>query len=153
MRGLPSVSGGQILQHGAQQWLLKRGAGRGEETWEWLRGTCAQLHPTFCAPTDCSQPGSSVYSYLDFPDKNTGVGCHFLLQRIFLTQGLNSCISCTGQMDSLLLHHLGSLLSSVLASKMPGASLDSGEVPALMIHRMEKKMQLLGASVFHFSKI
>ena len=25
----------------------------------------------------------------DFPDKNTGVGCHFLLQGIFLTQGSN----------------------------------------------------------------
>ena len=25
----------------------------------------------------------------DFPSKNTGVGCHFLLQGIFLTQGLN----------------------------------------------------------------
>ena len=25
----------------------------------------------------------------DFPDKNTGVGCHFLLQGIFPTQGLN----------------------------------------------------------------
>ena len=25
----------------------------------------------------------------DFPDKNTGVGCHFFLQEIFLTQGLN----------------------------------------------------------------
>ena len=25
----------------------------------------------------------------DFPGKNTGVGCHFLLQGIFLTQGLN----------------------------------------------------------------
>ena len=25
----------------------------------------------------------------DFPSKNTGVGCHFLLQRILLTQGLN----------------------------------------------------------------
>ena len=24
------------------------------------------------------------------PDKNTGVGCHFLVQGIFLTQGLNS---------------------------------------------------------------
>ena len=24
-----------------------------------------------------------------FPSKNTGVGCHFLLQGIFLTQGLN----------------------------------------------------------------
>ena len=25
----------------------------------------------------------------DFPGKKTGVGCHFLLQGIFLTQGLN----------------------------------------------------------------
>lgn len=50
-------------------------------------------------------------------------------------------------------HALGSLLSSGLASIMPRASLDSGEVPALMIHRMEKKTQLLGASVLHFSKI
>ena len=25
----------------------------------------------------------------DFPEKNTGVGCHFLLQETFLTQGLN----------------------------------------------------------------
>ena len=27
---------------------------------------------------------------MDSPGKNIGVGCHFLLQRIFLTQGLNS---------------------------------------------------------------
>ena len=27
----------------------------------------------------------------NFPGKNTGVGCHFLLQGIFLTQGLNLC--------------------------------------------------------------
>ena len=26
----------------------------------------------------------------DFPGKSTGMGCHFLLQEIFLTQGLNS---------------------------------------------------------------
>ena len=31
----------------------------------------------------------------DFPCKNTGVGCHFLLQGIFLTQGF--CISCIGR--------------------------------------------------------
>ena len=28
-------------------------------------------------------------STLDFPSKSTGVGCHFLLQRIFQTQGSN----------------------------------------------------------------
>ena len=31
-------------------------------------------------PVDCSPPGSSVHG--DSPDKNTGVGCHFLLQGI-----------------------------------------------------------------------
>ena len=35
---------------------------------------------------DCSLPGSSVYG---IPGKNTGVGCHSLLQGIFLTQGSN----------------------------------------------------------------
>ena len=31
----------------------------------------------------------------NFPGKSTGVGCHFLLQRIFLTQGLNpSLVRC-----------------------------------------------------------
>ena len=28
----------------------------------------------------------------DFPGKSTGMGCHFLLQRIFPTQGLNPCL-------------------------------------------------------------
>ena len=28
----------------------------------------------------------------NFPGTNTGVGCHFLLQRIFSTQGLNTCL-------------------------------------------------------------
>ena len=36
---------------------------------------------------DCSPPGSSVHE--DYPGKNTGVGCHALLQGIFPTQGSN----------------------------------------------------------------
>ena len=35
----------------------------------------------------CSPPASSVHG--DSSSKNTGVGCHFLFQGIFLTQGLN----------------------------------------------------------------
>ena len=42
---------------------------------------------TLCDPMDYSLPGSS-YPW-DFPGKNTGVGCHFLLQGIFQTEGLN----------------------------------------------------------------
>ena len=45
--------------------------------------SCVQL---FCDPMDCSPPGSSVHG---FPRQNTGVGCHVLLQGIFLTQGSN----------------------------------------------------------------
>ena len=37
---------------------------------------------------DYSPSGSSVHG--DSPGKNTGVGCHTLLQGIFPTQGLNS---------------------------------------------------------------
>ena len=33
---------------------------------------------TLCNPMDCSPPGSSVHG--DSPGKNTGVGCHALLQ-------------------------------------------------------------------------
>ena len=41
-------------------------------------------------PKDCSLPGSSVY--WDSPGKNTGVGCHALLQGIVPTQGSNPVI-------------------------------------------------------------
>ena len=49
-------------------------------------GLCsvAQSCPTLCDPMDCSPPGSSVHG--NSPDKNTGVGCHVLLQGIFPTQ-------------------------------------------------------------------
>ena len=45
-----------------------------------------QLCPTLCDPKDCNPPGFSPWN---FPGKNIGVGCRFLLKGIFLTQGLN----------------------------------------------------------------
>ena len=47
----------------------------------------AQSSLTLCNPLDYSPPGSSVHG--DFPGKNTGMGCHTLLQGIFPTQGSN----------------------------------------------------------------
>ena len=46
----------------------------------------------------------------DFPCKNPGVGCHFLLQGIFLVQGLNLCLLCLlhWQVDSLPLSQMSS---------------------------------------------
>ena len=44
----------------------------------------AQSCPALCNSKDCSLPGSSIHE--DSPGKNTGVGCHVLLQGIFPTQ-------------------------------------------------------------------
>ena len=44
----------------------------------------------------------------NFPGKNTGMDCHFTLQGIFPTQGLNLCL-LHWQANSLPLSHLGSL--------------------------------------------
>ena len=52
----------------------------------------------FCNPMDYS----SLLSPWNFSGKNTGMGCHFLLQGIFLTQGSNPCL-LNWQADSLSL--------------------------------------------------
>ena len=45
---------------------------------------------TLCHPMDCRLQGSSLH--VDSPGKNTGVGCHALLQGIFPVQELNQCL-------------------------------------------------------------
>ena len=52
-----------------------------------------------CDPMGHSPPGSRPW---DSPGKKTGVGCHALLQGIFLTQGSNQLL-LHWQADSLLL--------------------------------------------------
>ena len=47
-----------------------------------LLQSCPTLRPQRRQPTRLPRPWDS-------PGKNTGVGCHFLLQGIFLTQGSN----------------------------------------------------------------
>ena len=60
----------------------------------------------------CGLQPTSLLSLRDFPGKNTGVGCHFLLQRTFPNQRLNPCLLhlLHWQVDSLPLTHLGSPL-------------------------------------------
>ena len=55
------------------------------------------------------QPTRLLYPW-DFSSRNTGVGCHFLLQWIFLIHGLNPCLLrlLHWKVDSLPLSHLGS---------------------------------------------
>jgi len=61
---------------------------------------------------------------MGFSGENTGVGCHVLLQRVFLTQGSNPCLLhlLHWQAGSLQLTHQGS--------------------PKLLVekHKMEKKV-------------
>ena len=47
----------------------------------------AQSSLTLCDPIACQ-----LLCPWNFPGKNPGVGCHVLLQGIFLTQGLNLCL-------------------------------------------------------------
>ena len=62
----------------------------------------------FVTPSTCSPPGSSTHGI--FPGKNTGVACHFPLQGIFPTKGLNPHLLSLlhWQTDSSPLSHLGS---------------------------------------------
>ena len=59
-------------------------------------------------PWTCSTPGSSVRGI--FLGKNTGVGCQFLHQGIFLIQGSNLRLLCLLHYRRILYHlsHLGS---------------------------------------------
>ena len=50
---------------------------------------CRSSCPTLCNPMDYSPPGSCSSVHGDFSGKNTGVGCHALLQGIFQTQELS----------------------------------------------------------------
>ena len=54
----------------------------------------------------------------DFPGKTTGVGCHFLLWGIFLTQGSNSPF-LLWQVDSLPVSHKRSLWECYLVLNSP----------------------------------
>ena len=69
-----------------------------------------QLWLTLCDPLDCSPLGSSVHEI--FSGKNTGAGCHFLLQGDFSNPGIEpmSPASPVLQADSLPLSHQGSLI-------------------------------------------
>ena len=70
-----------------------------------IHGT--QSRPTVCSPVDCSPSGS--FCPWSFPGRNTGVGCHLLLQGMFLPQGSNLHLLHLRQwqVNSLPLSHLG----------------------------------------------
>ena len=66
--------------------------------------------PALCDPMDLEP--ASLFCPWDFPGRNTGVGCHFLLQGIFPTQESNPHLLhlLYWQTDSLPLCHPGSVI-------------------------------------------
>ena len=77
-----------------------------------LSVSCQVMSDSFQDPMDCSPPGSS-YPW-DFWDKNSGVGCHVLLQGIFPTLGSNLHLLCW-QVVYFPLSHQGSPMWTILA--------------------------------------
>ena len=69
---------------------------------------CVQVYLTLCGSMDCRPHG--LLCPWNFPGKNTGAGCNFLLQRIFPTQGLNPCFFC-------FLHSAGGFFTTVPLQK------------------------------------
>ena len=68
---------------------------------KWVKSLCL----TLCDPMDCSL--TRFLRPWDFPGKNTGVGCHFLLQEIYPTQVLNPGLPHCRQMLFYRLSHQG----------------------------------------------
>ena len=81
----------------------------------------AQSCLTPCDPMDCSPPGSPVHG--DSPGKNTGVGCHAVLQSFFPTQGSNPGLLHCSQIVYYL-NHQGR--HRITEGKMPVRCLVSG---------------------------
>ena len=74
----------------------------------WYYANCCLLfNCVWIFVTSGLQPASFLCPW-GSPGKNTGMGCHFLLQGIFPTQGLNLCL-LHWQEDSLPLSHQGNL--------------------------------------------
>ena len=93
------------LRHSAQ--VAKERTGLTQPLGICCVGSVAQSCLTLCEPMDCSPPGSCPW---DSPGKNTGVGCHALLQEDLSEPGIEPTFpeSPALQADSLLLSPWGS---------------------------------------------
>ena len=93
-------------------------------------------------------PARLLYPW-NFPGNNTGVGCHFLLQGIFPTQGLNPCLLhlLHWQADSLPLSHLERpFLNLTLNKLMPQANLQVDYSLDFFFSRESLSVEFTGAN-------
>ena len=75
-----------------------------------------QSCPTLCVPIDCSPPSSRPW---DSPGKNTGVGCHFLLQRMKVKSESEVAQSCRTLSDPMDCSLLGSSVYGIFQARVP----------------------------------
>ena len=113
---------------------------------------CLVAHscPALCDPMDCSPAGSSVHT----PGKNTGVGCHALLQGIFPTQGSNSGLphyrqilyrlSHQGSPRTLGVDNLFLLQGIFPTQELNPPALQADSLPAELPGRLWKKATRIG---------
>ena len=107
--------------------------------------TSAQSRLTLCNPMVCNPPGS--FEHEIFPGENAGLGCHFLLQRIFPTQGSNPGLLRCRQMLYRLSHQVQLLgqedplekgmatHSSILAWRIPWTE-ETGRLQSMGLQRV-----------------
>ena len=118
------------------------------------------LIPSYMCVLSCSVVSDSVQLYglqparlfclWDYPGKN-GTSCHFLLQGIFPTQGLNLHLLCLLHwQDSLQLATLGSLHPISLHFKsIPNCSYSSGHQSNAQIQQNRSKMYENNCPIIH----
>ena len=108
---------------------------------------CAQLCQILCNLMDYSPPGSSVHGIFWArieKCKSTWVGCHFLLQETFPTQGLNQGVPHCRQ-TLYRLSHQGSPSEKVIVnfSAFNSTYLFSLQESGFLIHYIEAIMHLM----------
>ena len=96
---------------------------------------------------NCSPPDSPVHGI--FPGESTGMGCHFLLQGIFPTQGSNPCLCVFlhWQGGSLPLRQLRSPLN-ILFINSQAFSLLPWPYPILSFYLLERVLDIWETLIF-----
>ena len=82
----------------------KNTMGKTRDLFKKIRDTKGKFHAKMGSMKDRNGIDLQEAKILRRGGKNTGVGCHFLLQEIFPTQGLNPGLPDCGQMLSCLSH-------------------------------------------------
>ena len=74
-----------------------------------------QSCPTLCNPRDGSPPGSPIW---DSPGKNTGLGCHFLLQCMKVRSESEVAQSCPTLLDPMDCSPPGSSVHGIFQTRV-----------------------------------